>query len=115
MSTTNGVSEIEHVDLDMESLKGGLKEHMTVEEAIDKVVTKVNMKLVLLFAFAGLMGMSNATTSLATVFTGKWSLSFQFTQLTGIKTLLAFTFSNPTVIFGPEFCRQFFWVITRVK
>ena len=92
MSTTNGVVEIEHVDLDMESLKGGLKEDMTVEEAIDKVVTKVNMKLVLLFAFAGLMGMSNATTSLATVFTGKWSLSFQFTRFKNFIRFSIYTF-----------------------
>ena len=92
MSTTNGVVEIEHVDLDMESLKGGLKEDMTVEEAIDKVVTKVNMKLVLLFAFAGLMGMSNATTSLATVFTGKWSLSFQITRYKNSISFSIYTF-----------------------
>ena len=48
-------------------------ETLTIEEAVEKAVTKINLKLVLLFAFAGSSMYNSASNTLATVFTGRSS------------------------------------------
>ena len=46
------------------------KEKLTIEDAVDRAVTKINLKLLLLYIFAGSSMLNSAINTLATVFTG---------------------------------------------
>ena len=67
----NVLIDYSSADLGIETPEKEFKETLTVEEVIDKIVTKMNFKLGLILAFAELMAINSATNTLATAFTGQ--------------------------------------------
>ena len=71
--TKEGDASIEHNEgiSMMNVMEMDTKEKLTVEEVINKVVTKLNIKLTLLIVFAGLTSLSWAINVLSTAFAGQ--------------------------------------------